>query len=331
MAVRARGAKAKCWTFVYKCFPDDVMERLEQRSEDFEYLIASKVNNEGEAQSLRGYIIFKCQKRMNSVETILNIEGRPERLEIEIARGSSRKHKAQCKCGQGFFEIGENKFKEREKSQLEMMRERRMQEATEDAMLEEFGDTWIHSQSSVDKSIKRQQNEESKERILDKFQNALLRPWQEEVLRLLRCQGPRRITFVVDETGNTGKTFLAKYILATKSSLYFTSTTLKDTAYAWNGERYIVFDVSREKSAKINYSTLETIKNGIVFSSKYKSSTKIFPIPIIVCMMNTRPYAKMMSNDRYHIVVLDKSPDPLEHHISFKIEDFRYAQERVSE
>ena len=39
----------------------------------------------------------------------------------------------------------------------------------------------------------------------------------------------------------------------------------------------------------------------------------------------------MMSNDRYHIVVLEKSPDPLEHHISFKIEDFRYAQERVSE
>ena len=166
MAVRARGAKAKCWTFVYKCFPDDVMERLEQRSEDFEYLIASKVNNEGQAQSLRGHIIFKCQKRVNSAETILNIEGRPERLQLEIAKGSSRKHKAQCKCGQGFFEIGENKFKERDKSQLEMMRERRMQEATEDAMLEEFGDTWIHSQSSVDKSIKRQQNEESKERIL---------------------------------------------------------------------------------------------------------------------------------------------------------------------
>ena len=50
-----------------------------------------------------------------------------------------------------------------------MMRERRMQEATEDAMLEEFGDTRVHCQSSVDKSIKRQQNKESKERILDKF------------------------------------------------------------------------------------------------------------------------------------------------------------------
>ena len=78
-----------------------------------------------------------------------------------------------------------------------------------------------------------------------------------------------------------------------------------------------MFDVSRGKSA----STLETIKNGIVYNSKYKSSTKIFPIPIIECMINTGPYDKMMSNDRYHIVVLDKSPGPLEHHISFKIED----------
>ena len=60
MAERAKGEKR--WTFVYKCFPDDVIERLEQRSEDFEYLIAAKVNNEGQAQSLHGNIIFKCQK-----------------------------------------------------------------------------------------------------------------------------------------------------------------------------------------------------------------------------------------------------------------------------
>eukprot|EP00795_Rhopilema_esculentum_P017253 gene17253-8814_t len=123
--VRARETKANCRTCTYKWFSDDVMERLEQQSEDFEYLIASK------------------------------------------------KHKAQCKCGQAFFEIGENKFKEREKSQLEITIERRMQGATEDAMLEEFVDTWIHSQSSVDKSINRQQN------ATLQFQNATPRPWQD--------------------------------------------------------------------------------------------------------------------------------------------------------
>ena len=46
MAVRIRGAKAKGWTFVYKRYPKNVMELLEQRSEDFEYLIAAKVNSE---------------------------------------------------------------------------------------------------------------------------------------------------------------------------------------------------------------------------------------------------------------------------------------------
>eukprot|EP00795_Rhopilema_esculentum_P016946 gene16946-8440_t len=43
---------------------------------------------------------------------------------------------------------------------------------------------------------------------------------------LIASKGPHRITFVVDETGNIGKTFLAKYILATKSFLYFMSTLL---------------------------------------------------------------------------------------------------------
>eukprot|EP00795_Rhopilema_esculentum_P017254 gene17254-8815_t len=38
----------------------------------------------------------------------------------------------------------------------------------------------------------------------------------------------------------------------------------------------------------------------------------------------------MMSNDRYHIVVLEKSPDPLEHYISLKIEDYKNAQEQVT-
>eukprot|EP00795_Rhopilema_esculentum_P004240 gene4240-20430_t len=327
MAVRVRGAKAKCWTFVYKCYPENVMELLEQRSEDFEYLIAAKVNSEVHENLLRGYIIFKCQKRANQAEAVLNIEGRPERLEMTIAKGSSRQHKAQVKCGHNFFEIGENTFKGKEKSQLELMRDRRMHEATEDAMLEEFGEAWLHSQSTVDRSIERQQMEESRQRMLEKFQSAKLRPWQEAVLRLIRSQGPRKITFVVDENGNTGKTFLAKYILATKNALYFTSTSLRDIAYAWKGERYIVFDISREKSEKLNYSTLETIKNGVVFSTKYRSSTKVFQIPIIICMINSRPLAKMMSDDRYHIVALAKSPDPLESIVTYTVEDYRYAQE----
>ena len=59
MAEREKGAKAKCWTFVYKFYPENIMELLEQRSEDFKYLIAAKVNSEVHENLLRGYIIFK--------------------------------------------------------------------------------------------------------------------------------------------------------------------------------------------------------------------------------------------------------------------------------
>ena len=140
-------------------------------------------------------------------------------------------------------------------------------------------------------------------------------------------QGPTKITSVVDENGNTGKTFLAKYILATKNALYFTSTSLRDIAYAWKGELYIVFNISPEKSGKLNYSTIEIIKNGVVFSTKYRSSTKVFQIPIIICMIYFKPLAKMMSNDRYHIVALAKSPDPLESIVTCTVEDYHYAHE----
>ncbi len=128
-------------------------------------------------------------------------------------------------------------------------------------------------------------------------------------MNMLRGQGPRIISFVVDEDGNSGKTYLGKYIMATKQALYLTSTAMKDVAYAWQGERYVVFDFTRESAERINYSTIEALKNGVIFSNKYASKTKTFTIPIVVCFMNRRPLAKKFSNDRYQLVVLHHSKD----------------------
>ena len=232
MARQTRLPKAKCWTFRYYCYPENVEELLFERKETFQYLVAAKYKDETGRDNLAGYITFSCQKRQKHVEMCLDVEARPDRVDTRIARGSSKKNKAYLKQKGQCFEIGENSLKNREKGNMEEMWERRKQKANEGAMLEEFGESWLHAQGTIDNSIKRQEAEEAKERLCEKFKGAILRPWQSRVLVLLRSQGPRRITFIVDEDGNTGKTFLAKYLIATKEALYFTSASPRDVAFA---------------------------------------------------------------------------------------------------
>ncbi len=113
--------------------------------------------------------------------------------------------------------------------------------------------------------------------------------------------------------------------MATKGALYLTSTAMKDAAYAWQGERYVVFDFTGETSERINYSMIEAIKNGVIFSNKYNSRTKTFTNPAVLCLMNKRPLAKKFSNDRYQLVVLEHSDDVTDNEITYKVEDWRHA------
>ena len=127
MVVGERGAKAKCWTFVYKYFPENAMgsPELEQLSE--EYLIAAKVKSKVNENLLQGYIIFKCQKRANQAEAVLNIEGRPERQEMTIVKPDRGRRQQKMPCwrssGKPVFTVNplwikalsDNKWKSRDK------------------------------------------------------------------------------------------------------------------------------------------------------------------------------------------------------------------------
>ncbi len=336
-----RGPKAKCWTFKFTSYPENVEELLVAKKNDFNYLVAGR--DENKAQNfkwLNGFVVFKCQKRQHQVLKVLDVDHRErdERLIITVANKSFHQNRRYCVRTSNFFEIGHDDrlaalkddnndtiLKNISTSPVMDMLQRRKQGATEECMVEEFGDSWLANHHRIDASIKRDRQELAEIQLHEKFEKLQLRPWQNKVMSLLRGQGPRIITFVVDENGNSGKTYLGKYIMATKQALYLTSTAMKDVAYAWKGERYIVFDFTRESAERINYSTIEAMKNGVIFSNKYSSKTKTHGIPIIVCFMNRRPLAKKFSNDRYQLVVLNHSKDVTDNEITYTIEDWRSA------
>lgn len=78
-----------------------------------------------------------------------------------------------------------------------------------------------------------------------------------------------------------------------------------DIAHAYNYEEYVVFDIARAEKEFINYSIIESFKNGFLFSGKYDSTTKIFKSAKVVIFANVAPDEDKWSNDRYDVIDLD--------------------------
>ncbi len=63
-----RGPKAKCWSFQYNNYPENIEEMLRAKKGEFNYLVAGKCeSNDPQRKWLHGYVVFKSQKRLHQV------------------------------------------------------------------------------------------------------------------------------------------------------------------------------------------------------------------------------------------------------------------------
>lgn len=134
--------------------------------------------------------------------------------------------------------------------------------------------------------------------------------WQ-QMLNDLLAEAPddRKIIFVVDQDGGHGKTWFAKYYCKMHDDAQFMEPAKKqDMAYALKENLRVLFlNVTRTsdiKNQEYLYSFVESVKDGMVFSSKYESRVKYFDKVHVVVMMNTEPNRDLLSRDRYHVVEL---------------------------
>lgn len=132
------------------------------------------------------------------------------------------------------------------------------------------------------------------------------RPWQSRILRLLEQEpDDRSIVWVFDEQGGKGKSRLARFLCLEKGAIALEGR-VADMAYSYNGERVVVFDVSRAQAEFSDhlYSFAEKLKNGCVISTKYESRTKYFNPPHVVFFSNSKPVDGKWSNDRVKLIDL---------------------------
>lgn len=132
-----------------------------------------------------------------------------------------------------------------------------------------------------------------------------LRPWQESLLEKLKGPPhPRQVMWYYDEVGHTGKSTFAIWLRRSfpKEVQLFVGGGQKNVAYCLESNRRIfIFDYSRQSLEYIQYSSLEHIKNGYLFSEKYQPCIKEFETPHVLCFANERPNVSMLSRDRWDI------------------------------
>lgn len=139
---------------------------------------------------------------------------------------------------------------------------------------------------------------------LIKLYGSLL-PYQDRLLNL--ASGPihsRYIYYIIGQ-GNDGKSKFAQHLIHQKDFQMMYTGETKDMGSLWKG-RNCVFNFARDHDLdKVNWSVIEDIKDGMVFSPKFNSEVKEFPRPHIFIFANHKPPASRLTSDRWVFLYID--------------------------
>lgn len=133
--------------------------------------------------------------------------------------------------------------------------------------------------------------------------------WQNEIIQLIKSKpDPRKIYWYWEHKGNVGKTALAKHICIKYNALYVSGSAnnIKYAITQWIDKcktlDVVIYGVPRSQESKIiSYEILESIKDGIFFSTKYESGMVLFNTPHVIVFANFPPEEMLLSIDRWCI------------------------------
>lgn len=145
-------------------------------------------------------------------------------------------------------------------------------------------------------------------KALRKYANIQLREWQNDALQRYREQNDRQILLVYDLRGNTGKTWLARHIVATGVGrllpMVEKGEDLVAVAMAQESKGYVV-DVPRAGGLSKSYwAGIEQIKSGHLYDKRYQWKEKYIEPPKIMVFTNRLPNRDWLSRDRWEIITL---------------------------
>lgn len=252
-----------------------------------------------------GRVHFQCytqlrkKMRFNTFKALIDCDAH-----IEPCRGSPIENINYCKKDKQFTEHGELPVNPGARTDLEAVVKRLQDgEALDDLLVDpSCMDVCARHMQYFSRVSTNFANGAGRAALRSRMENAILRPWQSDLLALVL--GPvsdRKVYWFYDLAGGCGKSFMADYLAACHNAIIFTHGRVQDIAHAYGMEPVVIFDLSRTQADKIDsvYMSIENFKNGRFFSPKYQSVTKIFIKPHVIVFSNFPPEEGKLSHDRW--------------------------------
>ncbi len=255
-----------------------------------------KLHLQGYAETLRRHTRNPIKKMFKS-----------NTIHIEKRRGTQQEAITYCQKLDSRIEEGAEfgeKKKQGERNDLKEIYELVKQGKKIHEIMDSYPQQYIRYGQGIRSMMDVYKQEKTRKIMEDRTSKIKLRPWQKEIISRLENQDDRKILWVYDKLGNSGKTTLNKYLHFTKD--FFTTSASKkaDITYKYDGQSYLSFDFSRTNQEYINYGLMENFKDGMVESTKYMTCDKYCPDAKIIVFSNDLPNFTAWTEDRYDIAIL---------------------------
>jgi hypothetical protein len=288
------------------------------KKQTIKYIIYQGEYTKDNKKHIQGFIQFTTQKEMTFVKKLLN----DNTAHLEVMRGSPEQASNYCKKTekdgekQGIY-LEHKIYGELDtttsgtRTDLIALKNRLIEgETLTNIMINTQDERTLRNCVQYNKTLRELQHniqqKTQRELVLEKYENIEWNKLQKHLINILETEeDTRKINWVYDEYGNTGKTHLAKYYTALGNTYYITGGKQADILYSYEGQQIIIYDLARTYADNIDhiYTTIENLKNGFYLSTKYNSEQRIYSKqPIIMVIANFKPDISKLSKDRWNII-----------------------------
>lgn len=290
----------KRWVFTLNNHTEEEEQSICDSWDDeiYTYLIFGRETGDSGTPHLQGFFILDSKRRLAQVRQLPGLG----RAHFEICRGTNEQASLYCKKDGDYYEKGDLPATAGKRTDFDDLKEwYKSLEAppTNTEIAEQFPSLWgRYKHACLD--------------FLEMFApkpklvEGELNEWQQEVNEIVEQEpDDRKIIFVVDPDGNSGKSWLARFWFSTRTDVQLLSIGKRDDlAFAIDDTKSLfVFDIPRGSMEYLQYGVLEQLKNRVIFSPKYTSRNKILKTNChIIVFSNEAPDMDKLTHDRYHIV-----------------------------